>query len=432
MFEFITLSPSGSTTPTTEQRSSSQQDSADEDDAYDPMALDSDSKVKQESKENDNDIAILPHSTPVQTGITQARLLTFDKQINILADPGWDGKSDLSYLEEIVPKVDLIILSHTTIEYLGAYAMLLYKYPILRRIKTYSTLPIAKLGRLATTELYRAMGLIGPIESAIMEVDDIESAFNNIISLNYAQSIGLQGNLTGITITSYNSGHTLGGSIWQFNRGAEKIVYAPAWNHSKDSFLVNSKLNLPNLMRPTTLISGSDLGSSKSHKHRVEEFLKLANVTLNNNSTLFLPTSMTGRFFELILLLEKNIDLNIPFYLVSYTGVKSMQFSANMLEWMSSDITKNWETQNQSPFESTRIQLITLQELEQLDQGPKILFTESLDMSEGSLGRACLATLCTRHHTAIMMTEGPHPDSTFYDLYAEWERLVSQDNRLKS
>ncbi|GME95764.1 unnamed protein product [Ambrosiozyma monospora] len=29
-----------------------------------------------------------------------------------------------------------------------------------------------------------------------------------------------------------------------------------------------------------------------------------------------------------------------------------------------------------------------------------------------------------------MMTEGPHPDSTFYDLYAEWERLVSQDNRL--
>lgn len=368
-----------------------------------------------------------------QVSGVQARLLTFDGENTVLADPGWDGLTDLSFLDSVVSKIDLILLSQTTVEYLGAFAYLLYKYPILKEVKTYATLPVAKLGRLSTTELYRSVGLIGAVQGSIMEVTDIEAYFNSIVPLNYAQSVSLQGKLSGTTITAYNSGHTLGGAVWSFNREAEKVVYAPVWNHSKDLFLKPCKLlNQSALARPTTFVTGSDFGSSLTHRKRVDTFLQLIDLTLSNGTSVFLPTTLSGRFFEMLPLLDQHVPRDIPFYLVAYTGLQSLKNSSNMLEWMSPDITKGWENQNSTPFDATRIQLVTLNQLRKLGQaGPKVVFVEALGFNAGSLARSALVELCSRQNTALFLTERPSPNTTLYDLYKTWETTAETNGNLK-
>ncbi|KAG7711265.1 hypothetical protein KL948_001232 [Ogataea haglerorum] len=416
MFEFVSLAPPKQITEPVEEP---------DEDSYDPLE-DQDMKDEDEDEKKALQLEQLKN-----TSKTQARLLTFDGQINILADPGWDGVSDISYLEPHIPNIHLIILSQTTTEYLGAFAYLLYKYPILRKVKTYATLPVSKLGRLATIELYRSAGLVGPLKGALLDVEDVENYFNSIVTVNYSQSVSLTGNLSGITITAYNAGHTLGGSFWLLNKDAEKIVYAPTWNHSKDYFLKSGRLNLPNLLRATTLISGSDLGSSLSHKMRISKFMELVKLTLMNGTSILLPTSVTGRLLELLPLLDQNVPVDISFYLLSFTGKKSLEFSGNMLEWMSPDITKNWENQNQTPFESNRLKLISLRDLASLDHRPKIIFVDGTDLNEGSLSRDCFIELCSKHNTALIMTERPEVNTTAYEVYKEWENKVRSDNNLK-
>lgn len=421
MFEVITLSPPKES----ETKEQEGEGSSPGNDSYDPLEISSDEQSQEESDEEDNEDPLS------NTSNIQAKLITFDRTMNILADPGWDGKTDLSYLAPIIPKIDLIILSQTTVRYLGAYAYLLYKYPILKKISTYATFPIAKLGRLSTIELYRSVGLIGAIEGSIMEIEDIEACFNNINMLNYAHSISLQGKLAGITITAYNSGHTLGGSVWLLNKQAEKVVYAPVWNHSKDLFLRPCKfLGQSSLARPTTFLTGSDLGSSASHRKRMDSFLQLVELTLYNGTSILLPTSLSGRFFEILPYLDQKVPREVPFYLVAFTGIQSLKSSASMLEWMSPDVIKGWDNENQTPFDSTRIELCTVKDLAN-HAGPKVVFVESLGFDEGSLARSVFVELCSRQNTALFLTERPPAGSVLYDIYKTWEETVERDRNLK-
>lgn len=412
MFEVITLAPS------------SLGQTSDDIDSYDPL-VDS-TTVKKEAINNDEEIDPKSNVSGVQ-----AKLITFDHKMNILADPGWDGVTDLSFLDSIISKIDLIILSQTTIDYLGAYAYLLHKYPILKKVKTYATFPIAKLGRLSTIELYRSVGLIGAVQGSIMDVHDIESSFNSIIKLNYSQSISLQEKLAGITITAFNSGHTLGGSVWLLNKEAEKVIYAPVWNHSKDLFLRPCKfLGQSSMARPTTFLTGTDFGSSASHRRRIDSFLQLVELTLYNGTSLLIPTTLTGRLLEILPFLDQKVPREVPFYLLAYTGIQSLKSSANMLEWMSPDVTKDWENQNRTPFDSTRIQLITEEELS-MKSGPKIVFVESLGFEKGSLARSTFIELCSRQNTALLLTERPKLGTMMYDIYNYWEENVKKNGNLK-
>ncbi|OWB77206.1 hypothetical protein B5S32_g1367 [[Candida] boidinii] len=399
-----------------------------EEDKIEDLKTEEETNIKNEQEEVDSE---KDKSKDVNVGRTRASFLQFDSKFHILADPGWDGISDLSYLDPFIPLVDLIILSHTTIEHIGAFALLLYKYPLLRKVKIYATLPIAKIGRISTIELYRSCGLIGPLKNAVMEIEDIEEAFNRIQTVNYSQSVQLQGKLSGITITAYNAGHTIGGSFWLLARDTERVIYAPTWNHSKDSFLKASKFITSNLIRPTVLISGSDLGSSMSHKKRIEKFIMLVKLSLFNNTSVVLPTSVGGRLLELLPVINSNISQEIPIVLVSCSGNKSLQFATNMLEWTSPEVIKMWENQNKILFDSSRVKLSTVEGLKDIP-GAKIVFvTGGVDMQEGSISRSCFVEMALTGNTVLMMTERPSYNTFGYQLYETWEMSTRASNNLE-
>lgn len=380
----------------------------------------------------------------------RASLLNFDNELHILADPGWNGENpdDALFMEKYLNDVELILLSHSTPEYIGGYILLCTKFPsLMATIPVYATLAVSQLGRVSTVEFYRAKGHVGPLQSAFMEVNDVDEWFDKITLVKYFQNMSTLDNR--ILLTAYNSGHSLGGSFWLVTKRMERIVYAPTWNHSKDSFLNSASFLSPttgnpisSLARPSAVITGTDLGSNMSHKKRTEKFLQLVDATLANGGAVLLPTSISGRFLELLHIVDDHLanlqGAAIPVYFLSYSGTKVLSYASNLLDWMSSLLIKEYEgvaaedrAYSRVPFEPSKVDLLLdARELVQLP-GPKIVFASGLNFTDGDLSSQALQLLCQDEKTTIILTEkSPFPtkDTISANLFEEWYTLASKKN----
>lgn len=352
---------------------------------------------------------------------SRASIMEFDG-VRILADPGWDGASDLQYLKDVANTVDIVLLSQPTTEFLGAYAWLAF-HDLNKPV--YATLPTCNLGRVATIDLYRAAGIIGPIEGTQFELSDVEEAFDKIITVKHSQVTDLRAKCDGLTITAINSGHTLGGTIWVLDKNSEKVIYAPEWNHSKDSFLNGAEmLQNPALLRPSVVITSATIGSPLSHKKRVDKFFELVDATLGMGGTVLLPTSIGGRMLELIHLIDEHLQsAPIPVLLVAHAKARSLTYAGSMLEWMAPAVIKEWESRGQAPFDASRVQVVKPSELLSMP-GAKVVFASGSGFENGTEAQAALFNLCTDQKTSIILTERPLEGSIGNDLYKTWFSTV--------
>jgi cleavage and polyadenylation specificity factor subunit 2 len=354
---------------------------------------------------------------------TRATLIEFD-DVRILADPGWDGVSDIAYLKEVINTVDIILLSHPTTDFIGAYAWLAFgnlQKPV------YATLPTCNLGRVATIDLYRSLALIGPVKGTQFELTDVEEAFDKVITVKHSQLTDLRAKYDGLSLTAVNSGHTLGGTIWVLNKNSEKVIYAPEWNHSKDSFLNGAEmLQNPTLMRPSILVTSSTIGSPLSHKRRVEKFFELVDATLGRGGTVFLPTTIGGRLLELIHLIDEHLQsAPIPVLLVAHAKARSLTYAGSMLEWMAPAVIKEWEARGQAPFDASRVQVIEPKELLNMP-GAKVVFASGVGFENGTQAQSALLNLCNDEKTTIIMTERAVKGTVGNDLFHTWEALTKE------
>lgn len=357
---------------------------------------------------------------------TRAALLEFEN-VRILADPGWDGISDITYLDKILPTIDIILLSHPTTDFIGAYAYLAFHG---LNIPVYATLPACNLGRVATLDLYRSVGLIGPLKGTEFELKDVEDAFDQITTVKHSQNTDLRAKFDGLSITAINGGHTLGGTIWAITKNSEKIIYAPEWNHSKDSFLNGADL-LQNsaLLRPSVIITSTAIGSVLPHKKRVEKFFELVDATLGRGGTVLLPTSIGGRMLELVHLIDDHLQsAPIPVLLLSQTKARNLTYAGSMLEWMAPAVIREWEARGQPPFDSSRVQVIQPNELLNLP-GAKVVFASGAGFEDGSISQAALMSLCDDEKTTILLTERSSSNTIASDLYFTWESLAQNNGK---
>lgn len=268
--------------------------------------------------------------TPVGT------ILQFEN-VTILIDPSWNAdnvsyKDAVTHWSEVIPTIDLIILSEPTIESLSAYALLFYNFlsHFISRIDVYATLPVTNLGRVSTIDYYVNRGILGPFTTNEMDLDDIERAFDFVKSLKYSQIVDLKFKFDGLTLTAFNSGSTPGGSLWCISTYEEKLVYAKRWNHSKSTILDGTNL-LDNsgkpifaLMRLSAIITTFDkFGKSRPCNRRNREFTDLvkhliqtkannkmlttststpSKTTKSRNNTIIIPSEITNRFLELFVI----------------------------------------------------------------------------------------------------------------------------------
>ncbi|KAG7449018.1 uncharacterized protein BT62DRAFT_963819 [Guyanagaster necrorhizus] len=284
-------------------------------------------------------------------------------------------------LRECAPTVDLVLLSHGDLAHSGLYPYAYSRWGL--KAPAYTTLPVQAMGRIAVTEDVDGLrdeqdigdeGLSVSNDSddvnAVQEPEtppsedvkqksryiatsrEVHDAFDSVNTLRYSQPTHLQGKCQGLTITPYNAGHSLGGTIWKIRSPSSgTIIYAVNMNHMKERHLDGTVLMraagriFEPLSRPDLLITDADRASvlMSRRKDRDAALIDTVTATLSSRSSLLLPCDSSTRVLELLVLLDQHWNysrLRYPICFLSRTASEMLTFVRSMMEWLGGTVSK--------------------------------------------------------------------------------------------
>jgi len=293
-----------------------------------------------------------------------------------------------------VPTLSLILLTHATVPHIAAYAHCCKNFPLFTRIPVYATRPVIDLGRTLTQDLYSSTPLAATTipRTSLAEVsyaysqassaehsfllqpptsEEIARYFSLIQPLKYSQPhqplpSPFSPPLNGLTITAYNSGHTLGGTIWHIQHGLESIVYAVDWNQARENVFsgaawlggshsgVGGTEVIEQLRKPTALVCSSRTPEiTLARSRRDEQLLENIKLCIARGGTVLIPVDSSARVLELAYLMEhawrnevakdNEVFKSAKLYLAGRSIGSTMRNARSMLEWMDDSIVREFE-----------------------------------------------------------------------------------------
>lgn len=302
----------------------------------------------------------------------------------------WTGLLMRSFRQ--VPTLSLILVTHATTAHLAAYAHCCKNIPLFTRIPVYATRPVIDLGRTLIQDLYSSTPAAATTisQSSLTETaftfpqtvttaqnlllqsptnDEIARYFSLIQPLKYSQPhqplpSPFSPPLNGLTITAYNSGHTLGGTIWHIQHGLESIVYAVDWNQARENVFSGAAWLggaggggaevIEQLRKPTALICSSR-GADRTalaggRTKRDEQLIDTIKTCVTRGGTVLIPVDSSARVLEMAYLLEHawrtsddNALKSAKLYLAGRNMSSTMRYARSMLEWMDDSIVQEFE-----------------------------------------------------------------------------------------
>ncbi|OJD15636.1 hypothetical protein AJ78_04128 [Emergomyces pasteurianus Ep9510] len=340
-------------------------------------------------------------------------ILELDGGVKILVDVGWDENFDTSALAELekqIPTLSLVLLTHATPSHIGAFAHCCKTFPLFTQIPIYATSPVIALGRTLLQDLYASAPLAAtflpkntvvdsspsspvPPEAAIATEttnadhygssgillppptsEEIARYFSLIHPLKYSQPhqplpSPFSPPLNGLTLTAYNAGHTVGGTIWHIQHGMESIIYAVDWNQARENVIAGAAWFggsgasgtevVEQLRKPTALVcstkGGDKLALSGGRKRRDDLLFDMIRSSFSKGGTVLIPTDTSARALELAYVLEhawresaETADGEDPLksgelYLAGKKAHGTMRLARSMLEWMDEGIVREFE-----------------------------------------------------------------------------------------
>lgn len=268
--------------------------------------------------------------------------------------------------------------------------------PLFTRIPVYATRPVIDLGRTLTQDLYSSAAAAATTipqsslsESAYAYAQTVSAANNLLLqspnpeeiaryfslvqALKYSQPLEplpspFSPPLNGLTITAYNSGHTLGGTIWHIQHGLESIVYAVDWNQARENVFAGAAWLggaggggaevIEQLRKPTALICssrGGDKNATGGRSKRDEHLLDMIKTCVSRGGTVLIPVDSSARVLEMAYLLEHAWRTDAAdeksdgalrsskLYLAGRNMSSTMRYARSMLEWMDDSIVQEFE-----------------------------------------------------------------------------------------
>ena len=204
--------------------------------------------------------------------------------------------------------------------------------------------------------------------------DEIAKYFALINPLKYSQphrpiSSPFSPPLGDLTITAYNAGHSLGGTIWHIQLGLESIVYAVDWSQAKENVFSGAAWLqgtggtevIEQLRKPTALICSAK-GSEKTslaggRAKRDAMLIELVRSCIDRSGTVLIPTDSNARALELAYVLEhawrreaseageSNGRLrNAKLFMAGRSFDNTVRHASSMLEWMETNVIREFES----------------------------------------------------------------------------------------
>ncbi|KAG9789493.1 Cleavage factor two protein 2 [Exophiala dermatitidis] len=325
-------------------------------------------------------------------------LLELDGGVKILVDVGWDERFDTRQLAEIekhTSTLSFILLTHPTISHIGAFAHCCKHIPLFSQVPIYATPPVIAFGRTLLEDLYSSSPLAATFIPGSASPEDGTSAddksrsnilrqaptfeeinkyFQLISPLKYSQPLQptasqFSAPVEGLTLTAYNAGHTLGGTIWHIQQGMESIVYAVDWNQARENVVagaawfggVGGAEVIEQLRKPSALVCSSvgatRVALSGGRKARDDALLGHIKTSVAKGGTVLIPTDSSARVLELAWLLEKAWSdpahsasfKDVKVYMASRSGNATLRHARSLLEWMDDSIVREFEGEDENP-----------------------------------------------------------------------------------
>ncbi|KAJ3693032.1 hypothetical protein LUZ60_012127 [Juncus effusus] len=326
---------------------------------------------------------------------------------NLLMDCGWNDLFDpasLLPLSKVAKSIDAVLLSHPDILHLGALPYAMKQFGLSAPV--YATEPVYRLGLLTMYDHYLSRRQVSDFD--LFTLDDVDSAFQNIVRLKYSQNCHLSEKGEGIVIAPHVAGHLLGGTIWKITKDGEDVVYAVDFNHRKERHLNGTVLE--SFVRPAVLITDAfnALNNQFYKRQRDQEFIDTIVRVLGANGTVLLPVDTAGRVLELMLILEQfwgQKHLNYPIFFLTNVASSTVDYVKSFLEWMSDSIAKSFEQSRDNSFLLRYISLIINKtELENLAGVPKVILTSMASLEVG-FSHDIFVELATDAKNLMLFTE---------------------------
>lgn len=373
--------------------------------------------------------------TPLSGALDESHLcylLEMD-EARILLDCGWSESlhvKQIEYLAQVCKSIDAILLSHGDLEHIGAIVYAFQTYGI--RCPIYATTPVHDMGRLTLLELVASK--TREEEFNLFTMQSVNSCFNHMTLLRYSQPIKLSGRCSGITITPFNSGRTIGGTVWKIKKLSEEIVYAVDYNHRKERHLNGSALiNNESLTRPTLLITDTYNALTKEivqRKDRETQLIDAIVSILQNGGNVLIPTDCSLRVLELCYLLDQFWGyhrLSFPILFLSEHGADTFNLARSMLEWMGDSITQAFASR-ELPFDFRHVKPISsLADLERFP-GSQVILAPYNGIETG-FSRQVLESVCEDAKNLLLLLERGPVGSLSSELY---QRLRESSESLEN
>lgn len=243
---------------------------------------------------------------------------------NLLFDCGWNEKFSQKiknkYEERLKDiKLDAIFLSNNSISYFGALT-LMKSFPPNSNTIIYATTPIVKLGVYAMIDAY-----LSNLESDVDSLNhisisqkSIDEIFFNINEINYLEPIKLKSEINSeidiinnddiLTIKSFPSGSSLGGSAFNCSFRLFNFVYAP--EYSIENKIISDPFPYKKLSKINFFITDNRFQNEIPILRKVieEDFDKKIRESLEQKKTIFIPTDSINSMLEMVMKLGKLLD----------------------------------------------------------------------------------------------------------------------------
>ncbi|KAJ2358600.1 hypothetical protein GGF43_000701 [Coemansia sp. RSA 2618] len=369
-------------------------------------------------------------------------LLEID-EARILLDCGsYEGYSGegLARLQRIAPRVDAVLLSHPDMAHVGAYPLAYSQYGL--TCPAYATQATHMMGALCMQDVTKT--LVAREEFTLFSEKDVEAAFENVTPLQYSQPKALAGRHAHIVITAHAAGHTIGGTIWTISNGAENVLYALDYNHTKEEHLRPCSLMegaegllSRRLMKPTLLIADALNATHNlpTRKKRVECFLDSVGAVVKSGGNVLIPVDSAARVLEIAYVLnewwrhERGLRDTHALCLLGGSARKVRSFAQSLVGWMASDIESKMSTRDTKPFDLRHVAIVqNMDELEHKTRGntrtrgrrrPAVVLAPLEGMSMGFSQELFLRWAGDENNAIVLPQRGP-PGSLARDLFSRW------------
>ncbi|KAA8499184.1 Cleavage and polyadenylation specificity factor subunit 2 [Porphyridium purpureum] len=369
--------------------------------------------------------------TPLYGTGTGAQAVSYLLEIdgfNILVDCGWNDRFDdpaqsiVPALQQVTPKVDAVLISHSGLHHVGALPYAYAKLGLL--VPTYCTLPITRMGQLALYDALLSKQAEEPFD--LFSLDDVDDVFDRIVQLKFQQHHAMTGKGAGITVTPYSAGHSLGATVWKIKKDTEEVILATDFNHRKEKHL--NATALTTLVRPSHLVIGA---SQMLEKHNPKsDMVAPVEAALRRGCNVLIPTDTAGRIVELALAFdelwtEKKYGKLYSLCVVHSVAYNTFEFARSMIEWMSDAVANKFDETRQNPFTLRQVEIChSLSEVDALP-GPKVVLASFTSLETG-FARDLFVEWCSNPKALVLFADRLEPNTLAHDVWSKHSDLMAE------